>query len=132
MEPYTQEIEQPSIWEFRLTGHAPSGSDGYMAPRPDPDRLAADLQVVDQNGATATGSVGAWSRAEIAEALALDPTRTWRTISGRVTFPWPQGEADPGGRGSVIKRFDAARGLRGRWAAASARIRTPQASECWG
>lgn len=104
-----------------MTGHAPSGSDGYMAPRPDPDRLAADLQVVDQNGATATGSVGAWSRAEIAEALALDPTRTWRTISGRVTFPWPQGEADPGGRGSVIKRFDAARGLRGRWAAAPAR-----------
>lgn len=121
MEPYTEEIERPSIWEFRLTSHALSGSDARMASRPDSDRLAADLRVVGQDGAPAAGAVGGWSREGILEALLAEPTDTWRTIPGRVTFPWRQGDADPGGRGSVIKRFDTARGLRGRWAADPAR-----------
>lgn len=114
MEPYTEEIERHSIWEFRLTSCALTGSDAAMAPRPDPIPLAADLQVVDWEASAGSGSTGRWSREQLASAMGAEPSTTWRSVPGRVTFPWPQGAEPPrpGGR-VVVKRFDRERGWLG-------------------
>lgn len=115
MEPYTEEIERHSIWEFRLTSRALSGSDAAMPPRPDPIQLASDLQVVEREAGSDSRSAGRWSRAELASAMGAEPETTWRAIPGRVTFPWPQGAqpSPPGGR-VVVKRFDRVRSWLGR------------------
>ena len=52
-------------------------------------RVRDAIAAVD--GAPAAGAVGGWSREGILEALLAEPTDTWRTIPGRVTFPWRQG-----------------------------------------
>ncbi len=115
MEPYTSEIERHSIWEFRLTGCALSGSDEAMASRPDPIPLTDDLQVVEWEASLGSHSAGRWTRAELASAMGAEPTTTWRSIPGRVTFPWPQAPTpSPSSARVVIKRFDRAQGWLGR------------------
>lgn len=123
MEPYTEEIGRHSIWEFRLTRRALSGSDAAMASRPDPIELADDLQVVEREASAGSGTTGSWSRADLATAMVAEPTTTWRSIPGRVTFPWPQVE-DParGGARVVVKRFDRDRGWLGRLGRDPARV----------
>jgi len=48
VEPYTEEIEPHSIWEFRWTGRDLCGFDATAGSRPDLIQLAGDLRVVER------------------------------------------------------------------------------------
>ena len=88
-----------------------------MAPRPDPVHLASDLRVADAGGDLDPPAAGGWSRAELVSILGAEPAETWRSVPGRVTFPWPQGVAAASSVSRVVvKRFDRGTGWRSRLA----------------
>ncbi len=83
--------------------------------------LASGLRVVDAGGDLdpgAAATAAGWSRAELVAIMRAAPAETWRSVPGRVTFPWPQGApTSPDALGVVVKRFDRGSGWLSRLAA---------------
>ena len=90
MEPSSQEIGAPSIWEFRLTTRPLFGSDASVPPGPDPEPLDGERDLVLTWATPSPGAEGFWTNAELRRALESAPDRPWRRIGERVTFPWPE------------------------------------------
>ena len=89
VEPSSQEIDAPSIWEFRLTTRPPFGSDASVPPGPDPEPLDGERDLVLTWATPFPGAEEFWTTAELRRALEAAPDRPWRRIGERVTFPWP-------------------------------------------